>query len=315
MKIIFMGTPNFALPALEAIKKSKTHELVAVFTQKPTQSGRGMKVTKSPIHCLADHYKIPIFTPDTLKTQEIYEKIKFLNADVIVVVAYGFIIPKEILKSTKFGCINIHPSQLPKYRGAAPMQHAILNGEKETAVCIMQMDEGLDTGDILIQQNVPMHDRITFNELHDMCADIGANLLIKLLNNIHGFSRTKQSKTGESYAKKLTKEDSKINWNDDINHIDRKIRAINNAYFMHNGKRIKVISAKIQKYSDCIVNPETNKEFLSIGEVINNNFDVICNSGILRIISIKPEGKNIMLAKDYLNGIQFNKLQKKTILL
>ena len=184
MNVIFMGTPLFAVPALKAILESKIHKVVAVFSQGPKAKGRGMKIAESPVHELAISYNIPVYTPSTLRNEDANKLIKSIEADIIVVTAYGFIIPKNILEAKKHGCLNIHPSDLPKYRGAAPLQRTIINGESETAVCIMQMDEGLDTGDIILEQKFHISDKITFTELHDKTSQMGAQMLVQVLDNI-----------------------------------------------------------------------------------------------------------------------------------
>ncbi|MDP5110536.1 MAG: methionyl-tRNA formyltransferase [Rickettsiaceae bacterium] len=295
MNVIFMGTPDFAVPSLQNLISLKEHNVVAVFSQRPKSKGRGMKIAKSPVHELADLYKIPVYTPSTLRKNESFELIDSISADIIVVVAYGFIIPKNILESKKYGCLNIHPSKLPKYRGAAPLQRTIIEGEKETAVCIMQMDEGLDTGDIILQENFALGPRITLQELHDKCAQIGAKLLLKTLNNIETLPRIKQSDAGVTYAHKLTKEESLINWNDSAFKIDCMVRGMNpwpGVFFEFKNKKIKILETE---YSNI-------DHSFKIGQILNKSFDIACAKGILHIKSVKPEGKPQMSAKAYLNG-------------
>lgn len=290
-----MGTPDFAVPSLKNLISSKEHNVVAVFSQRPKSKGRGMKISKSPVHELADLYKIPVYTPSTLRKNESFELIDSIPADIIVVVAYGFIIPKNILESKKYGCLNIHPSKLPKYRGAAPLQRTIIEGEKETAVCIMQMDEGLDTGDIILQENFALSPRITLQELHDKCAQIGSKLLLKTLNNIETLPRIKQSDAGVTYAHKLTKEESLINWNDFAFKIDCMVRGMNpwpGVFFEFKNKKIKILETE---YSNI-------DHSFKIGQILNKSFDIACAKGILHIKSVKPEGKPQMSAKAYLNG-------------
>lgn len=295
MNVIFMGTPDFAVPSLQNLISSKEHNVVAVFSQRPKSKGRGMKIAKSPVHELADFYKIPVYTPTTLRKNESYELIDSISADIIIVVAYGFIVPKNILESKKYGCLNIHPSKLPKYRGAAPLQRTIIEGEKETAVCIMQMDEGLDTGDIILQENFSLNPRITLQELHDKCAQIGADLLLKTLNNIETLPRIKQSDVGVTYAHKLTKEESRINWHDSAFKIDCMVRGMNpwpGVFFEIQNKKVKILETE---YSNI-------DHSFEIGLVLNKSFDIACGKGILHIKSVKPEGKPKMSAKAYLNG-------------
>ena len=295
MNVIFMGTPDFAVPSLQNLISSKEHNVVAVFSQKPKSKGRGMKITKSPVHELSDFYKIPVHTPATLRKNESFKLIDSISADIIIVVAYGFIIPKNILESKKYGCLNIHPSKLPKYRGAAPLQRTIIEGEKETAVCIMQMDEGLDTGDIILQENFFLSLRITLQELHDKCAQIGADLLLKTLNNIETLPRIKQSDVGVTYAHKLTKEESRINWHDSAFKIDCMVRGMNpwpGVFFEIQNKKVKILETE---YSNI-------DHSFEIGLILNKSFDIACGKGILNIKSVKPEGKPEMSAKAYLNA-------------
>ncbi|MEK6734252.1 MAG: methionyl-tRNA formyltransferase, partial [Pseudomonadota bacterium] len=245
MKIIFMGTPDFAVPTLEVL--SKHHEVIAVYTQAQKPAGRGHKETLSPIHILANNLNIPVYTPKTLRRVESQTEFAALGADVAVVIAYGLILPKEILTACKYGCINIHPSLLPFYRGAAPMQKTILSGEKETAMCIMQMDEGVDTGDVLLMQKMQLDDQITYLELSKEMSHLGATILLKVLDNIDNIIPQKQPKEG-SYANKLTKEDGELNWQESCEVLHRKVRALNpwpGTSLNINGERIKVLEAKI----------------------------------------------------------------------
>lgn len=295
MNIIFMGTPDFAVPALQNLISSKEHNVVAVFCQRPKAKGRGMKVTKSPIHQLAESHEISVYTPTTLRKTESFELIDSISADIIVVVAYGFIIPKDILESKKHGCLNIHPSKLPKYRGAAPLQRTIIEGEEETAVCIMQMDEGLDTGDIILQEDFALDPRITLQELHDKCAQIGGDLLLKTLDNIETLPRIKQAATGETYAHKLTKEESRINWHDSAFKIDCMIRGMNpwpGVYFEFKNKKIKILEAEYSNIDHAY----------KAGQIINKSFDIASEKGVLHVKLVKPEGKSKMSSEDYLNG-------------
>ena len=296
MNVIFMGTPDFAVPAFRELINSTEHNIVALFTQVPKAKGRGMKLTNSPVHNLAIENDIPVHTPKTLRNEVAVELIKSIDVDIIIVVAYGFIIPENILNAKKYGCLNIHPSKLPKYRGAAPLQRTIINGEKETAVCIMQMDAGLDTGDIILQEQLKLASNITLPELHDQCANIGAKLLIETLDNIDSLPRKKQSNEGLSYAHKLSKEEGRVNWNESAISIDCKIRGMNpwpGVYFEHAGKIIKILSSE---YTE-----NTHKALP--GELLGDNFEVACGEGTLIIKSLNPAGKSKMLATDYLRGL------------
>lgn len=299
MNIIFMGTPDFAVPALKALIENKKHNVKAVFTREPKPQGRGMKLTNSPVHDLANLHNIKVFTPKTLRNNQAIELVDSVEADIIVVVAYGFIIPPNILNSKKYGCLNIHPSKLPKYRGAAPLQRTIINGEHETAVCVMQMDEGLDTGDIILQEDFFIDSRISLQELHDKCAKIGAKLLCNVLDNIEGLPRIKQSDAGITYADKLTKEEGKIDWNLGAYEIDCKVRGMvfwPGAYFFLNDKMIKIIESE----------PVDIKHNNTPGSIISEQFKVACGNGSLIIKKLKPEGKQAMSGADFLRGFGKN---------
>jgi methionyl-tRNA formyltransferase len=298
MNIIFMGTPEFAIPALQALIDSTKHKVVAVFSQRPKAKGRGLQVAESPVHILANNHHIPVYTPSTLRNEEADKLIKSIDADIIIVTAYGFIIPKNILEAKKYGCLNIHPSRLPKYRGAAPLQRTIIDGERETAVCIMQMDEGLDTGDILLEKDFSISDKITLGQLHDQCAKIGGEMLLEVLDNIDNIKPKKQSEEGVIYAHKLSREESKINWHESAFAIDCKVRGMNpwpGVYFEHQEKKIKIIEAE---YIDIQHKYEP-------GSILNENpkfLEIACGSGILRIFKLQPEGKKTMDAKDWQRG-------------
>lgn len=292
-----MGTPDFAVPSLKSIIESKDHEVVAVFTALPKPKNRGLKIIKSPIHLLAEENNIEVYTPKSLRKGDAAEIINKIEADIIVVVAYGFIIPENILRLKKHGCLNIHPSKLPKYRGAAPLQRTIINGDKETSVCIMQMDSGLDTGDIIMQEDIALDDEITLAELHDQCAKIGGDLLIKTLDNINELPRIKQSEDGVMYAEKLTKEEGQVDWKESAYTIDCKVRGMNpwpGVYFVHNDNVIKIIESKV------INQHQQDKN--NIGQVVGDRFDIQCGRGIIRLEKVKPSGKSVMDGVDYLRG-------------
>lgn len=296
MNIIFMGTPDFGVPALNALIQSKSHKVVAVFSQQPKAKGRGMKIQMSPIHAMAVANNISVYTPITLKTPDALDLINSISADIIVVVAYGFIIPKNILEAKKYGCLNIHPSKLPKYRGAAPLQRTIMDGNKESAVCVMQMDAGLDTGDIILQQDFTVSTKVTFKELHDQCANIGAELLIKVLDDIEILPRLKQSDQNIVYAHKLSKEEGIVNWQDTAFKIDCMVRGMNpwpGVYFEYDNISLKIIEAEF-------IDIEHN---LAPG-TINEKFEVACGRGILRVIKVQPVNKPKMSAEDFLRGRQ-----------
>lgn len=293
MKIIFMGTPDFALSSLRQLLLS-LHEVVAVFTQAPKPKGRGMQVTESPVHILAKAHNIPVYTPASLRTTEVQAQIDMIEADIIVVVAYGFIVPEHVLKSKRYGCLNIHPSMLPRFRGAAPLQRTIIAGDTETAVCIMQMNEGLDTGDIILREDFAIKPDITLQELHDVCANKGAILLLQALNNLASLLKIPQALEGVTYAHKLTKEEGLINWNMSAIDIERKIRGMTpwpGVFFEYAGQKIKVLRAKMH-----------NVTYAEKPGMIRDNI-VVCGSKALRIELVQKPGKGPVSFEEFSRDI------------
>ena len=304
MKIIFMGTSGFAVPTVKKIFSDKDLQLVAIFTAEPKPTGRGMSMQSSPVAQIADQYNIPKYELKTLRNREAFDIVSNIDADVIVVASYGLIIPESMLNMKKYGCINIHPSLLPKYRGPAPMQWVIINGESETGVCTMKMNAGVDTGDILLKTQFPLDDTITYHELHNLCADIGANLLLETLYHIDTIKPKRQPKDTEYYARKITKEDGRINWYNTAKVISCKVRGMNpwpSTYFIYNNKIIKILSA------NCLKKEHKFKP----GTIIDENFTIACSDGIVEVNSLQIECKNPMSVKEFLNG---NNIQPNIVL-
>jgi len=298
MKIIFMGTPNFALPALQALIDDKDFEIVAVYSKEPQIAGRGHKIQNSSIHNLALQNNLKIITPKTLKDPQIQKEFSDLKADIAVVVAYGLLLPKEILQAPKFGCINIHPSLLPKWRGAAPIQRAIMNGDLETGVDIIQMDEGLDSGDILLEEKFSLDDEISYQELAKKLSQIGAQLVVKTIKNItqNKCRPIKQNNTAAIYAHKLTKEEFLIDWNFSSREVNNKIRALSgcgSAYFELNGEKIKIHQARVINEL-----PHNN----SAGEIIDNKLTITCKTGLLQPQILQRAGKNKTTLDEFVRG-------------
>lgn len=292
-----MGTPDFAVPALNRLIKSN-HEIIAVYTQKPKAAGRGMEVKKSKVHEVAEANNIKVYTPDSLKSDEEKNNFKNLNADIAVVAAYGMLLPKEILQGTKHGCINIHPSLLPRWRGAAPLQRTIMAGDNHTAVCIMQMNEGLDTGDIILKEEFDIPDSTNVGWLHDKCAEIGAELTLKAIEQIStGTAKyIKQSEQGVTYAKKITKEDEKIDFNKNGNEILNQIRGLSpymGANFILNNKKHKIFEAEF------ILFKNTSDE---LGKILNDQFHISCKDGCIVPKTIQKEGSKKMSIEEFLRG-------------
>ncbi len=306
MKIIFMGTSDFAVPILERLTQSE-HTLLAVYTKPPSLGGRGMKEIKSPIHCFAESHNLPVITPTTFKIAENIEYFKALQADIAVVASYGLILRSEILNSPKFGCINVHPSKLPRWRGAAPIQHTIMSGDNETAVCIMQMGTGLDTGDIILSKNVIIDNIIDHHNLSIQLARTSSNLVVEALSLIeHGKAkRIKQTSSGVTYAEKITKSDQVIDWNQPATMINCKIRALSTkpgAYFIHNQHEIKILKAEV------LENLSLDYSSNIPGQVIDDQMLIYCgnNTALRPLILHKASGKVLNLST-FLLGNNFSK--------
>lgn len=293
-----MGTPEFSCLPLQNLINNKEFEVVGVYTREPTFANRGQKITKSPIHNLALENNIKVITPKTLRNLEIQQEFQSFQADIVVVVAYGLILPKEILQIPKFGCINIHPSLLPKWRGASPIQRPIMNGEKETAVAIIKMEEGLDSGDIINEEIVQILENDDFISLSEKLSEIGSKLLIKTLNQIKNNEAKykKQNHDLATYAKKIEKLECKINWQNSAETILNQIRALKGnlcAYFEHNGEKIKIHEAEIISLND--------KSF-EAGKIIDKNLTIQCGLGQIRPKIIQRAGKKPMNLKEFLLG-------------
>ncbi|MFO0388391.1 MAG: methionyl-tRNA formyltransferase [Alphaproteobacteria bacterium] len=303
MRIVFMGTPQFALPTLKALHSSG-HEIVAVYTQPPRPAGRGQKDTPSPVHQFAAENNLRVFTPVSLKSPEAQEEFTAHKADIAVVVAYGLLLPKAILEAYPLGCINVHPSSLPRWRGAAPIQRTIMAGDKETAICIMQMDEGLDTGDILIREEEFVSDSCTAGELHDVLATEATPLVLLALEGLENGSiiPQKQSTEGVTYAKKISKDECRIDWNKSATEIVNLIRGLSpspGAHFMYKGEKIKVLNAE-----DSMMNLDKLEYSIPIrpGMVLNKYFDIACGKGCISHLELQRPGKTKMFAEEMLKG-------------
>lgn len=308
MKVIFMGSPAFAVPTLQALINSKQHDVVAVYTNPPRESGRGQYVRKTLVHQIADLHKVPVFTPKKLTQQDAIEQFNSIDADIVVVAAYGKILRKPILEGKAYGCINIHPSKLPRWRGAAPIQHTIISGDEESAVCIMQMDEGLDTGDIILQKNFKIPEKMTAKELHDFTSDLGAELVLNTLDIVSKGNTKKRKQDGEvTYADKLSSEIEKIDWNKDAYDINCLIRGLSpspGAYFVFNNIKIKIIAASFD------MNISNNN--IQPGTVIDtDNLTIQCKQGVLIPELIQREGKKMIYTQAFLRGF---KIPEGTIL-
>lgn len=308
MRIIFMGTPDFAVPCLEALIQSED-TVVGVFTQPDKPKGRGYELTPPPVKVCAVENSIPVFQPKSMKDGEALEIINSLNADLIIVVAFGKILPMDILTSVKYGCINIHASLLPKLRGAAPIQWSILNDEKETGVTSMQMDVGLDTGDMLIKKAVNISEDMNAGELHDKLSILGADVLLETIDALKNgaLKPIKQDDSLSNYASMLSKELSPIDFNKSAKEVHNKIRGLSPwpvATTVINGKRLKIHKSKL------VHSAFSGKA----GEVsaCDNQLIVVCGDKMgLEILELQAEGKKRMNSADFLRG---HKILEGTIL-
>ncbi len=251
LKIIFMGTPDFAVPALQALIGSM-HNVIAVYTQPPRPKGRGHQIQKSPIHETADANNIPVFHPVNFKNNDDKEAFSNLQADIAVVAAYGLILPQAILDAPKHGCLNIHGSLLPRWRGASPIQHAIWKGDSESGNTIMQMERGLDTGPMILKQSTPITETTTAQDLHDQLANMGGDMILQVLNDLHTnhhLNSIAQDNASMTYAPLLSKEDGYIDPNASPKEIDQQIRALNpwpGTYINGLKGRVKILKAHVE---------------------------------------------------------------------
>lgn len=299
MKIIFAGTPEFAATHLQALLNSN-HEIIAVYTQPDRPAGRGRQLTASPVKTLALQHNLPMMQPKTLRDEIEQKKLAELNADLMIVVAYGLILPQVVLQTPRFGCFNVHASLLPRWRGAAPIQHAILAGDHETGVTIMQMDVGLDTGDMLYKITCPILNTDTGETLHDRLAEIGPQALLHtldLLNNKQ-LSPEKQDDTLTCYAHKLEKAQADILWEKEAIEIDRMIRAFNSwpiAFSHYQNQVIRIWQASV-------INENTNATPGTILKISTNGIDIACGKNILRLEKIQLAGGRPLMVADILRG-------------
>lgn len=326
MRIVFMGTPDFAVGALEALIGAG-HQVAAVVTQPDKPKGRGKEVQMTPVKVCAQKYGIPVFQPVKVKEPEAVETLRGYQADIFVVAAFGQLLSEEILAMPKYGCVNIHASLLPKYRGAGPIQWAIINGEKITGVTIMQMDKGLDTGDMLFQTEVEIASDETADTLHDKLAAAGARLIVEALEKIETGEVTpvKQNDADSCYAKMLQKSMGKIDWQMEAEKLDCLIRGLISwpgASTVYRGKTLKIWQEEVvlEEASAGSVSPgqkrtaengvtEQEKE-VAVGNALpgtvvrvdKDAFYVQTGKGVLKVLAVQPEGKKRMAVKDFLLG-------------
>ena len=291
MRIGFMGSPEFSVPTLEAL----ADKTVVVYTQPPRAKGRGKEVSPCPVHEKAGELGIDVLNPTKFEDEDI-QTLKSYNLDLLVVVAYGIILPQSVLDVPKYGCINGHASILPRWRGAAPIQRAIQAGDAETGVCIMQMDSGLDTGDVISEAKIAITPEMTGGILHDKLMELTASEILKVCENIENIKHTPQSEDGITYAEKLYRSEASIDWNKPANEIANTVRAFNPFPMCQtamNGDVIKILTAQVGEKTD-----------KSAGTIISDNpFCVACgDNAILEIKTLQKQGKKPVSVKDFLNG-------------
>ena len=303
MKVIFMGTPDFSVGTLEALIEAG-HEVALVVTQPDKPKGRGGKMQYTPVKEVAVAHNIPVYQPKRIREPECIEELRKYNADIMVVIAFGQILPKEILEMTPYGCVNVHASLLPSYRGAAPIQWAVINGEKVSGVTTMQMNEGLDTGDMLLKVEIPLDEKETGGSLHDKLAEAGARLCVETLDALKAGTVTpeKQGDSATAYAKMLDKHLGKIDWKMSAIEIERLIRGLNpwpSAYtrWNENDKGMKIWEAEVAE-------GQTDKAVGTVVEVAKDGFFVQTGDGLLKITALQIPGKKRMDAAAFLRGYQ-----------
>ncbi|MEM6495418.1 MAG: methionyl-tRNA formyltransferase [Pseudomonadota bacterium] len=304
LRVVFMGTPDFSVPTLSEIIGAG-HDVVAVYSQPPRRAGRGMEMKKSPVHEFAESAGIPVLTPTSLRDPQVQSDFQAHQADVAVVIAYGLILPTEILNAPRNGCLNLHASKLPRWRGAAPIQRAIMAGDAETAVMVMQMEEGLDTGPICLAEVVPISANITAGELHDVLAHNGASLMVRALAALErdSLGHTAQSEQDVTYADKIAKAESRLDFSWPAEKVHNHIRGLSpfpGAWFAisKDGKeeRVKVLR------SELIDNSSQGQA--SPGEVLDDQLSIACGEGSVRLLELQRAGKRAMQAEEFQRGFQ-----------
>ena len=297
MRVIFAGTPDFAASALAAVIEAG-HEILVVLTQPDRPKGRGMKLTPSPVKTLAVQYELPVWQPENLKDMAIQQQLRDLQADVMVVAAYGLLLPAVVLDIPQYGCLNIHASLLPRWRGAAPIQRAIEAGDAESGVCIMQMDVGLDTGDVLLSRSTPITEVTTAAQLHDDLAVIGAQAIVEALAELPELTAIPQPEAGVTYAQKLSKADAEIDWALGAKQIHAKIRALNpvpGAWSSLNEQLIKIWASKVlEQRSDAAIG--------SIVAADKQGIAVQTGAGVILITELQASGSKRMAAAAFVAG-------------
>lgn len=292
MRLIFMGTPDFSVPVLEALGAAG-HEIAAVYCQPPRPAGRGKKDRPTPVHAKAETLGLTVRHPVSLKSVEVQQEFADLKADAAVVVAYGLILPQAVLDAPKLGCLNIHASLLPRWRGAAPIHRAIMSGDAETGICIMQMEAGLDTGPVLLRQATEIGAEETTGDLHDRLSEMGARMICAALDQLPDLAAEVQPEEGVTYASKIDKAEAAIDWSNSADEISRQIRGLApfpGAWTLHGEDRIKLLGARVVDGSG------------TSGHTLDDGFAVACGSGAVQITRAQRAGKGAQDTEVFLRG-------------
>lgn len=300
MKVVFMGTPDFSVPVLDALIKAG-HEIVAVYCQPPRPAGRGKKERPTPVHARALELGLEVRHPVSLKSEDEQDAMRALGADVGVVVAYGLILPQAILDAPQKGCLNIHASLLPRWRGAAPIHRAIMAGDAESGVCIMQMDAGLDTGPVLLEEKTPILAQDTTADLHDRLAGIGADAIVNALGQLDDLTPVPQPELGVTYAHKIDKSEAKVDWTAPATEVDRKIRGLSpfpGAWCEVEGQRVKLLASRLAEGQG------------TAGEILDDALTVACGDGAVQLLRLQRAGKGAQDADVFLRGFPVSQGQQ-----
>lgn len=298
LRLVFMGTPDFSVPVLSSLIKAG-HEICAVYTQPPRKSGRGQKLRKSPVHQLAEQHDITVFTPATLKNEDEQRKFATHKADACVVVAYGQLLPPAILEAPTHGCFNVHASLLPRWRGAAPIHRAIMAGDRQTGVSIMQMEQGLDTGPVCLMANTPINDQTTTAQLHDELSHLGAKLMVETLSDLQNdkLTFTPQADQGVTYAKKIDKTEARIDFNLHASMVLRHIHGLS----PFPGAWLELpIDAKPTRVK--ILNAQITDQPGAAGTILDENLTIACANKSIHPIRLQREGKSALDLADFVKG-------------